>query len=112
MVEKIHNKRPLRWFLREWRQHRGFTLEQVADRLETTRGVVSELERGERRMNDGWISGFAWVYGCEPADLFHDPKRPTPNELLAQSASMMMDATPEQTARIVDFIQFTLRKAS
>jgi transcriptional regulator with XRE-family HTH domain len=37
-----------RTFIREWRQHRGLTLEALANRLEMTASHLSMLERGQR----------------------------------------------------------------
>lgn len=37
-----------RTFIREWRQFRQLTLEQLADRLEMTASHLSMLERGQR----------------------------------------------------------------
>ena len=34
------------------------------------------------RLSDKWLSAIAWALDIEVADLFHDPKRPTQQELL------------------------------
>lgn len=59
--------------MREWRKHRHLTLDQVADRLDTNRGQISKLERGDLRMNDDWIAGFAFAFGVEPSELLRPP---------------------------------------
>jgi len=37
-----------RTFIREWRQHRGLTLEKLAARVDMTSSHLSMLERGQR----------------------------------------------------------------
>lgn len=37
--------------LREVRERKGLTQEQVAERLETTQSIISKCERGERRLD-------------------------------------------------------------
>lgn len=39
-----------RHYLREWREYRGLTQEELARLLRTTKGVVSRWESGERKM--------------------------------------------------------------
>lgn len=102
-MDKIGQKRPLKWFLREWRKHKSLTLDQVAERVDTNRGQVSKLERGELRMNDDWIAKFAFAFAIEPADLLRDPAAPTRDELLR-------NATPEQAQQIRDFADYVLSR--
>lgn len=85
-MDRIGSKRPIRWFLREWRKHRRLTLQQVADRLDTSPSVLSDLEHGKSRMNDDWMAGFAWAYQVEPSDLLRDPLMPSRDELLAMGS--------------------------
>lgn len=79
---RIGSQKPLKWYLREWRERRGLTQEQVAERLDTTKGMVSQFENGKRRLNDDWICGFAHVFGIDPADLLRNPQSPHPMQLL------------------------------
>ncbi len=78
-----HNSRMAKaskWFARQWRKHRGLTLELAAERIKTagrvkmTAGYLSDLEKGERRWNQDHVEALADVYNCEPADLLmRDP---------------------------------------
>ena len=68
-----------KWFLREWRKHRGLTQERLADLLGWNKGDVSNLERGARRYNQDQLEALADALRCEPADLImRDPLQPTP----------------------------------
>jgi transcriptional regulator with XRE-family HTH domain len=101
VIDRIHNTAPVRWFLREWRKHRGLTLEQVANLLDTTKGFIYDLERGAKRMNDDWMGGLAYVYDIEPKDLLRDPENPTIDDLLT-------GASLDQRKAVIQFINFTV----
>lgn len=66
-----------RWFLKEWRTHRGLTQQQLADRLETTKSVISALESGKQRWNQDILELAAEALNCEPVDIIvRDPTAP------------------------------------
>ena len=97
-MDRIGSRKPIRWFLKEWRKHRGLTLQQVAARLETSPSVLSDLENSKSRMNDDWIAGFAWAYQVEPSDLLRDPAMPTRDDLLSMG-------TPDQLRAAMTLIK-------
>jgi len=76
-----------RWYLTEWREHRGMSQRELADAVtEKTAdwgdravrldgGDVSKLEKGKRRYNQHQLEAFAQVLHCDsPADLFYTPE--------------------------------------
>jgi transcriptional regulator with XRE-family HTH domain len=63
------------WYLKEWRKHRGWTLEQFAERADTSAGYTSDLEKGKRRFNGDLIDRFSQALQIEPQDLFKHPTR-------------------------------------
>ena len=63
-----------RVFLREWREHRDMTLEQVAAELDITAGALSQHERGTTNYTRPLLEALADLYGCNPGDLImRDP---------------------------------------
>ena len=52
MPPRIGPKRPLRLYVAEWREHRGLTQQQMADRLGTSDVTVSRWETGARKIDD------------------------------------------------------------
>lgn len=58
-----------RFYLREWREFRGLTQEQLGLRVNMTKGRISEIERGVRRYNESMINYFAEALSCEPWEL-------------------------------------------
>ena len=57
------------FFLKEWREYRGMTQQQLADAADLTKGYVSNLERGQKRYNEDTLEVFAKVLRCEPWEL-------------------------------------------
>lgn len=69
-----------RWFLREWRQHRGLTQERLGARLDISKGRISELESGKVRYNQDLLEGLAEALDCTPGDLLsRNPLEPDPS---------------------------------
>ena len=65
-------------FMRQWRQHSGKTLVQVAEHLHMTHGNLSKIERGIVPYNQDLLESLADLYGCDPVDiLIRDPSEPT-----------------------------------
>lgn len=75
-----------RWYLTEWRELRGLSQDQLAERVTAltehwekpvrlTGGDISKLERNKkRRFNQDQLEAFAQVLQCEsPGDLFYSP---------------------------------------
>ncbi len=56
-------------FIRSWREHRGLTLEQLADRVETTHATLSRVERGLQPYNQDMLERLAEALQTEPASL-------------------------------------------
>lgn len=55
--------------IRELRKARGWTLQQMADRLNCAVSYVSNLERGERELSYHWMKRIARLFKVAPADL-------------------------------------------
>jgi len=66
-----------RLFIREWRKHRGLTLQQLADRIGTTHATLSRLERGLQPYSQGLLEAIADALMVDVADLHvRDPSDP------------------------------------
>lgn len=64
-------------FIRQWREHKNLTLEQVAEELDVTAGALSQLERGVTSYTQPMLEALAYLFGCEPVDLLiRDPSDP------------------------------------
>lgn len=102
MVTRIGPKRPRRQYLQQWRDSRGLTQEQLADRLDTGKDQISRWESGKRGMSAGVIAALEEALQLEPGDIFRDPAQPSVDELLR-------NATPEQRRQALSVIEALLK---
>jgi transcriptional regulator with XRE-family HTH domain len=57
---------PLQNHLRELREARGLTLDQLAGAVGTTNQQISHLELGKRQLTVAWLRKLAAVLDCHP----------------------------------------------
>jgi transcriptional regulator with XRE-family HTH domain len=62
-------KRHRRTFIREWRQSRRLTLEQLANRIGITHASLSRIERGRQPYSQPLLEALADALQTEPASL-------------------------------------------
>ena len=60
-------------YLKEWREFRGLSQEQVALRVELSVPQVSKLENGKQGYRQDTLENFANAYDCAAADLLNPP---------------------------------------
>jgi transcriptional regulator with XRE-family HTH domain len=64
-------------FLRQWRKHKGLTLEAVGAEVAMTGPNLGRVEKGEVPYSQDLLEQLADIYGCEIADLLvRDPTDP------------------------------------
>jgi transcriptional regulator with XRE-family HTH domain len=110
MVTRIGPKKPFRHFLKEWREKRGLTQQQLADRLPigedgrpTGKDQISRWETGKRGMTMEVQVALSEALDLDsPGDLFRDPNMPSADDLLRK-------ANPEQRQRIFAVIETMLK---
>lgn len=67
-------------FLREWRQFRHMTQQELAEAIGTSKTVISEMERGNLQLSPKWLRKMApvletqagYILDHDPADLDND----------------------------------------
>lgn len=67
--KSIKKRQFRRTFIREWRQHRNLTLEQLAGRLEMTASLLSMLERGQRGYRQETLEAIAEALQTDTGSL-------------------------------------------
>lgn len=64
-------------FIRQWREFRGLTLEQLADRVETTHASLSRIERGRQPYSQALLEAIAEALQTDPPSLLmRNPQDP------------------------------------
>ena len=56
-------------FLREWREHRGYTLEQAGEAVGISHAQLGRIERRLQPYNQGLLEALADLYRTDPASL-------------------------------------------
>ncbi len=59
--------------IKKIRESRGYSQEQLADRIGTTFQKISKLERGERKLSLQWMMDISKALGCSISDLISEP---------------------------------------
>lgn len=91
-------------YLREWREHRLLTQQQLADRLETTAATISRIESGKRDYTGAFLLAAAYVLNCNPGDLITRP----PSEV---SLDAVVRTAPAQIRAQISAVVETLLKS-
>ena len=87
---------PVRHYLKEWRLKRGLTQLQLAQRLNTTKSMISRYERGGRAMTLLVQFRLMRALDIKPAQFFMHPDEPS------SAAYMLLDQiTPAERERLV-----------
>lgn len=104
-----HPKRPMRrQFIAEWRKKRNLTQEQLAERIERSRGLVSQLESGFTAYTAETLNAIADALSCEPWDLLHvDPSK---EGQVVDIVDLLRKASPEQKAEAIGYIKGLVRQ--
>lgn len=64
-------------FLKQWREFRDLTQEQLAEKIGQTGSSISQLERGKQGFGDKTLADLAAALECSPVDILaFDPKQP------------------------------------
>ena len=87
-------------YFREWRVHRGFTLEKLAERIGVTAGALSQLERGETGYTQPMLEALADALNCNPPDLIMRPPGEDESPL-----SMLARLKPGQRKKAISYIK-------
>ena len=102
MVTRIRSPKPVRHFIREWREAKGKSQQQVADLLDTAKGQISRWENSKRGVNVEVLAALAYALGIEPEDFYRHPNQPSADELLR-------NASPHVREQAVALVRTLLR---
>lgn len=70
----LHKRQLRKTYLREWRKHRGYTLETAGEMIGIKHTTLSRVERRVMPYSQALLEAAAEAYRCSPADLImRDP---------------------------------------
>lgn len=88
---RIGPRRPRKTYLKEWRENRGLTQEQLAGRLSVTDVTVHRWEAGKALLNTNVLAAVAEALDIEPQDLYRHPDAPSADALLRDQPQEIRD---------------------
>lgn len=94
-------------FIRQWRKHRGLTLEQLAERVEMSAGALSLLERGISQYTQETLEALADALGTTPASLLN--RDPAASDAPWSILDNLEKAPPEERRRIIAVVETMLK---
>ena len=92
-----------RYYLREWRECRGWSQRELAERVGIPKSVVSRYETGDRRIHLGMLFRIMAALEIKPAQFFAPPGEPSLDEIMANES-------PEQRRRVVATVKAMLKR--
>lgn len=92
--------------IREAREYRGFSQEDVAAVLGISRSAVSLVESGGRRLDVLEIGKLAKLFGCSIDELTAEPDKRTDAsiQMLARAAATLSAEDREEVVRFAQFL--------
>ena len=91
-------------YLKEWRKFRRMTQEALADAIETTKSVISDMERGNLQLSPKWAHRIAPVLRTTAGHLIDTDPNALDNDVLEIWASIP-EENREQAARVLRSFQ-------
>lgn len=109
MMEMIRQKRPPKVYIREWLTFRDVTQERLAERMDIAKGTLSKLVNGKMDWTPAYLAHAAEALSIDFHDLFRDPKRVTPHDLLRQA---ILEVPDDRADDVINVIRALTKKAS
>jgi len=94
-------------FLRAWREFRGWTQDELAERADTTRGMIGHLEAGRRQLTTRWLRTLGAVLQIPAGFIIDRHPDDVPQDILA-----LWENIPDDRQALALQVLETFRKAS
>jgi transcriptional regulator with XRE-family HTH domain len=92
---------PKELYVAEWRALRGLTQQQLADRLDTSKGWVSNVETGARGYTPAALRRIAAALDIQVAQLFNPPPTNDPVDNVALIWERIPEADKPRALRVL-----------
>ncbi|RUU79984.1 helix-turn-helix domain-containing protein [Mesorhizobium sp. M7A.F.Ca.MR.362.00.0.0] len=68
--QNTKERRPVRHYVKEWRVYRDLTQDQLAERVDRSRGLISQIESGTTELTEEMVYALADAFRHTPGDVF------------------------------------------
>ena len=83
-LKNTSDRHPSKLYLQEWLRKNDTTAEGLADRLNTSKSVISKLANGKQQYTQEWLERIAYVFNCAPTALLRDPNIESADEIISK----------------------------
>jgi transcriptional regulator with XRE-family HTH domain len=95
--------RIVRHYVRQWRDFRGLTQEQLAERVGKSRALITQIEKGWTDLTEEMIYSLSEALNCEPGDLFR--VNPQKAGAVVDITDMLKNSDPAIQAEALGYIR-------
>lgn len=92
--------------LRDAREYRGYSQQEIANLLDISRSSVSLIENGERKIDSIELKELADFYNISTDELIGDSSAESGNDGLELAARATEGLTPEDREEVLRFAEF------
>lgn len=86
-------------YIKQWRKHRGLTLQRLAERTPFSTGAVQQVESGRTQYTQQMLEALAFALDCSPADLLSVD--PTKEGDVVDLMKLINDKNRDQAIRVL-----------
>lgn len=108
MAKQLKQK-AVRHYVKEWRKKRDLTQERLAERIDRSRGLISQYESGETELSEETIYALAEAFNIAPGDILN--VNPDKEGLLVDITDALRGKSPAVQAEVLGFVRGLLRSA-
>jgi transcriptional regulator with XRE-family HTH domain len=108
MAKLSPKRRTPRHFVRQWREHRGMTQEQLAEAVGKSRGLISQIESAGTDLTEDMIYALANAFRCAPWDILRT--NPMTDGAVADIADALRGQPADIQAEALGFVRGLTRK--
>jgi transcriptional regulator with XRE-family HTH domain len=101
-------RRAARHYVRQWREYRGLTQEQLAERVGKSRGLISQIEAASTDLTEDMIYSLADAFHCAPWDILR--VNPMMEGLVVDIADALRGQPADIQAEALGFVRGLTRK--
>jgi len=98
----------VRHYVKQWREHRGLTQEQLAERVGKSRGLISRIESGTTALTEDMMYALADAFHIAPWDIIR--VNPEKEGTLVDITDALQGKPADLQAEALGFVRGLLRK--
>lgn len=103
-------RRLVRHYVKQWRTYRDLTQDQLAERVNKSRGLISQIESGVTDLTEDMIYAIADAVNCAPWDLLR--VNPLKEGVVVDITEALRGQPAEVQAEALGFIRGIVRGAN